>query len=57
MAQETLRFFGVGGVGGRARPDGSAEVALVEAEEVVVVGGAILQGASTVETSLWLSLC
>ena len=43
MAQETLRFFGGGGVGGRARPDGSAEVALVEAEEVVVVGGATPQ--------------
>ena len=41
MAQETLRFFGGGGVGGRARPGGSAEVALVEAEEVVVVKGAI----------------
>ena len=41
VAQATLRFFGGGGVGGKARPDGSAEVVLVDAEESVGVRGTI----------------
>ena len=44
VAQATLRFFGGGGVGGKARPDGSAEVVLVDAEESVEKSGEPYRG-------------